>query len=42
MPASFSMPLPNVDPDELTEDEDELTDIDLEELGLLTPKGGDD
>lgn len=42
MPSNFSMPMPNLDPDELTEDEDELTDIDLEELGLLTPKGGDD
>ncbi|MAZ16478.1 SMC-Scp complex subunit ScpB [Oricola sp.] len=42
MPAGFSMPLPSVDPDELTEEEEELTDIDLEELGLLTPKGGDD
>jgi len=42
MPSNFSMPLPNLDPDELTEDEDELEDIDLEELGLLTPKGGDD
>ncbi|MFZ2101863.1 MAG: SMC-Scp complex subunit ScpB [Oricola sp.] len=41
MPANFSMPFPNVDPDELTEEEDELTDIDLEELGLLTPGGGD-
>jgi segregation and condensation protein B len=42
MPSNFSMPMPNIDPEELTEDEDELTDIDLEELGLLTPKGGDD
>jgi len=42
MPSNFSMPMPNIDPDELTEEEDELTDIDLEELGLLTPKGGDD
>jgi len=42
MPSNFSMPMPNLDPDELTEEEDELTDIDLEELGLLTPKGGDD
>lgn len=42
MPSGFSMPLPTADPDELTEDEDELTDIDLEELGLLTPGGGDD
>jgi segregation and condensation protein B len=41
MPSNFSMPLPPADPDELTEDEDPLTDIDLEELGLLTPRGGD-
>ena len=38
MPANFSVPLPPADPDELTEDEDPLTDIDLEELGLLTPR----
>ena len=38
MPANFSIPLPPADPDELTEDEDPLTDIDLEELGLLTPR----
>lgn len=38
MPSNFSIPLPPADPDELTEDEDPLTDIDLEELGLLTPK----
>lgn len=42
MPSNFSVPLPPADPDELTEDEDPLTDIDLEELGLLTPRGGDD
>ncbi|WP_238719842.1 SMC-Scp complex subunit ScpB [Nitratireductor alexandrii] len=42
MPANFSVPLPPTDPDELTEDEEPLTDIDLEELGLLTPRGGDD
>jgi len=36
MPSNFSIPLPPADPDELTEDP--LTDIDLEELGLLTPK----
>lgn len=41
MPSNFSIPLPPVDPDELTEDEDPLTDIDLEELGLLTPKDRD-
>jgi segregation and condensation protein B len=42
MPSNFSMPLPPADPEDLTEDEDPLTDIDLEELGLLTPRGGDD
>ncbi|WP_442578363.1 SMC-Scp complex subunit ScpB [Mesorhizobium sp. ASY16-5R] len=42
MPANFSMPLPPADPEELTEDEDPLTDIDLEELGLLTPRATDD
>lgn len=41
MPSNFSVPTPPADPDELTEDEDPLTDIDLEELGLLTPKGGE-
>jgi segregation and condensation protein B len=41
MPANFSVPTPPVDPDELTPDEDPLTDIDLEELGLLTPKDRD-
>jgi segregation and condensation protein B len=38
MPTNFSIPIPVNDPDELTEDEDPLTDIDLEELGLLTPR----
>ncbi|MBB2973910.1 segregation and condensation protein B [Mesorhizobium sp. RMAD-H1] len=38
MPPHFSIPMPSVDPDELTEDEEPLTDIDLEELGLLTPR----
>jgi segregation and condensation protein B len=42
MPSNFQVPLPPADPDELTADEDPLTDIDLEELGLLTPGGGDD
>jgi segregation and condensation protein B len=41
MPSNFSMPIPPADPDELTEDEDPLTDIDLEELGLLTPRDRD-
>jgi segregation and condensation protein B len=42
MPSNFAMPDIPANLDELTEDEDPLTDIDLEELGLLTPKGGND
>jgi segregation and condensation protein B len=42
MPANFSVPQPPSDPDALTEEEDPLTDIDLEELGLLTPRVEDD
>ena len=42
MPSNFSVPQPPSDPDLLTEDEDPLTDIDLEELGLLTPRVTDD
>lgn len=42
MPTHFAVPLPPADPDELSEDEEPLSDIDLEELGLLTPRGGDD
>ncbi len=39
MPSSFAVPAPNLDPDELTEDEEPLEDIDLESLGLLAPRG---
>ncbi len=39
LPANFSMPLPNDDVD-LMEDEDPLSDEDIEELGLLPPTGG--
>ncbi|HEY4192594.1 MAG TPA: SMC-Scp complex subunit ScpB [Mesorhizobium sp.] len=42
MPSNFSIPLPPSDPDALDEDEDPLTDIDLEELGLLTPRVTED
>jgi segregation and condensation protein B len=42
MPSGFSMPQPPSDPDLLTDDEDPLNDIDLEELGLLTPRVTDD
>lgn len=42
MPSNFLVPQPPADPDELAEDEDPLTDIDLEELGLLTPRIEDD
>lgn len=42
MPANFSVPQPPLDADMLADDEDPLTDIDLEELGLLTPRVEDD
>jgi len=42
MPSNFQVPTPMADTSLLADDEDELTDIDLEELGLLTPGGGDD
>lgn len=42
MPTNFNVPLPPADTGILAPDEDELTDIDLEELGLLTPKVTDD
>lgn len=42
MPSSFSVPMPNIDPDALTDDEEAFEDIDLEELGLLTPVANDD
>ncbi len=42
MPSNFSIPVPPSDPDLLAEDEDPLTDVDLEELGLLTPRVTDD
>ena len=42
MPSNFAVPQPPADPDLLSEDEDPLTDIDLEELGLLTPRVTDD
>ncbi|ERM01152.1 segregation and condensation protein B [Brucella intermedia 229E] len=41
MPSSFAVPVPNIDPDELTEDEEPLEDIDLESLGLLAPPRGE-
>jgi segregation and condensation protein B len=42
MPSNFSVPQPPANMDDLSDDEEALTDIDLEELGLLTPRGGDD
>lgn len=42
MPGGFSVPQPPADHDLLGEDEDPLNDIDLEELGLLTPRVTDD
>jgi len=38
VPANFQIPMP-FDGDELTEDEDPLSDMDIEELGLLSPMG---
>lgn len=42
MPANFAIPQPPVDHDALTDDEDPLEDLDLEGLGLLTPRAMDD
>jgi segregation and condensation protein B len=42
MPSNFSVPTPPADLDAMAADEDPLTDIDLEELGLLTPRVTDD
>lgn len=39
IPAGFAVPVPNLEADELTEEEDPLEDINLEELGLLAPRG---
>ena len=41
LPANFQVPIP-VDGIELTEDEDPFSPEDLEDLGLLPPKGGTD
>ncbi|MBZ5758337.1 MULTISPECIES: SMC-Scp complex subunit ScpB [Rhizobium] len=41
IPANFAMPSP-VMSDELSEDEDPITQLDLEELGLLAPTGAPD
>lgn len=38
IPSNFQIPIP-FDGDELTEDEDPLSEMDLEDLGLLTPMG---
>lgn len=38
IPANFNIPLP-IGHDELTDEEDPITQLDLEELGLLTPGG---
>ncbi|WP_099867790.1 SMC-Scp complex subunit ScpB [Pararhizobium haloflavum] len=41
IPAGFTVPVPFAD-DELAEDEEPFTDNDLEDLGLLAPKGGEE
>jgi len=38
IPANFNIPSPLMN-DELAEDEDPITQLDLEELGLLAPGG---
>lgn len=42
LPPGFSVPVPPRDADALGEDEDPLTDIDLEEMGLLSPAARDE
>lgn len=37
LPNNFRMPSPTADPDSLTEEEEPLDDVDLAQLGLLTP-----
>ena len=41
IPSNFQVPLP-LGEDEMAEDEDPITQLDLEELGLLTPGGKED
>jgi segregation and condensation protein B len=38
IPSNFGIPIPLMS-DDLTEDEDPITQLDLEELGLLAPSG---
>lgn len=42
LPSGFTVPVPPADPDRLTDDEEPLADVDLEALGLLTPRVEDD
>ncbi|MHB2264702.1 SMC-Scp complex subunit ScpB [Aliihoeflea sp. PC F10.4] len=42
LPADLQVPTPPADPGFYADDEEPLSDIDLEELGLLTPKVEDD
>lgn len=41
IPSNFQVPMPPAN-DELSDNEDPITDMDLEELGLLTPMGEED
>ena len=41
IPPDFRIPVP-MSADELSEEEDPITQLDLEELGLLTPGGGEE
>jgi len=38
LPEAFTMPSPHVDPETLSDEEEPLEDIDLEELGLFAPR----
>jgi segregation and condensation protein B len=40
IPPNFGIPIPSMS-DDLTDEEDPITQLDLEELGLLAPSGGD-
>ena len=42
IPPDFRVPMPGLAGDDLTEDEDPITQLDIEELGLLAPGGAGD
>lgn len=42
MPGNFSIPVPSARADELADDEEPLEDMDIEGMGILPPRGGED